>query len=441
MQKGNFLMIRKHFAGFAASALALAVSAQAFAGTVTTDGADIMIKTKGGLEVATTDKKFEFKIGGRLQADANSFDGFLTQNGNRADETFFRRARLEISGVAFTDWEYTFNRNFADEGVDDDWNELSLAYTGFDPVTLKLGRMDPNFGLEESTSSKWITAVERSTMYEIASWVNDHESGEGLRLETTLGDVFHGQIGGYRQDGNEDADGQNNTSIVARGVFAPIVSSDQVLHFGVNFATRKVEEGFRDRIRPRLSVRGTTEDAANGFRSVFSDMDLDGTDSVWGLEAAYMQGPFSIQGEYMTRQADGAGVAGGNDNDNDLEASGYNVQLAYTLTGESRGYKLDGGKFDKIKPENKALGAWEVFYRYDSLTVDETANVTGDMIAGVTADSVEPSAKVHTVGVNWYANEAVKVSANYIKVSADDMVNANGDDDGDAIALRAQYVF
>ncbi|MED5059676.1 porin, partial [Pseudomonas aeruginosa] len=44
-------MIRKHSLGFVASALALAVSAQAFAGTVTTDGADIVIKTKGGLEV------------------------------------------------------------------------------------------------------------------------------------------------------------------------------------------------------------------------------------------------------------------------------------------------------------------------------------------------------------------------------------------------------
>ena len=58
----------KHFAGFAASALALAISAQAFAGTVTTDGADIMIKTKGGLEVGTTDKAFSFKLGGRIQA-------------------------------------------------------------------------------------------------------------------------------------------------------------------------------------------------------------------------------------------------------------------------------------------------------------------------------------------------------------------------------------
>ena len=39
-------MIRKHSLGFVASALALAVSAQAFAGTVTTDGADIVIKTR-----------------------------------------------------------------------------------------------------------------------------------------------------------------------------------------------------------------------------------------------------------------------------------------------------------------------------------------------------------------------------------------------------------
>ena len=121
-------MIRKHFAGFAASALALAVSAQAFAGTVTTDGADLVIKTKGGLEVGTTDKEFSFKINGRLQTDADSFDGFYTKNGERADETYLRRARLEISGVAFTDWGYTFQRNFGDDSSN--WRELAIHYNG-----------------------------------------------------------------------------------------------------------------------------------------------------------------------------------------------------------------------------------------------------------------------------------------------------------------------
>jgi len=425
-------------AGFATSALALAVSAQAFAGTVTTDGADIVVKTKGGLEVATTDKEFSFKINGRLQADADSFDGFYTKNGNRADETYFRRARLELSGVAFTDWGYTFYRNFSDSASD--WQELAIHYNGWKPVQLSVGRIIPTFGLEEAVSSKWITAIERSAIYDLAPWLNSHENGEGIRLRTTLGDMFHGEVGGYRQNGNQDEDGQNNTSFVARGVFAPIVQDKQVLHFGLNYATREVEAGFDESIKSRLSVRGTTEDSVNGNRGTFGGAKLDGTDQAWGAEAAYMMGPFSIQGEYLARTADGDAVANGNDND--LEASGYNVQVAYTLTGESRSYKLDGGKFDKIKPENKQIGAWEVFYRYDDITVDETAVAPSNAgLLGLTANTAEASAKTHTVGVNWYANEAVKISANYLNTSVDDIVNANGDDDGDAISLRAQYVF
>ncbi|MGV8843642.1 MAG: OprO/OprP family phosphate-selective porin [Pseudomonas sp.] len=434
-------MIRKHSflgAAFAASTLAMAISAQVMAGTVTTDGADILVKTKGGLEVSTADKEFSFKVGGRIQADADSFDGFYTQNGNRADETYFRRARLEISGVAFTDWGYTFNRNFSDNASD--WDELSISYNGWKPVQLSVGRINPTFGLEEAVSSKWITAIERSAIYDLAPWVNSHEDGEGIRLRTTLGDMFHGEVGAYRQDGNQDVDGQNNTSFVARGVFAPIVQDNQVLHFGLNYATREVDAtSSLERIRPRLSVRGTSEDDVNGNRATFGAAQLDGTDQVWGAEAAYMMGPFSVQGEYMARTADGDAVANGNDND--LQASGYNVQVAYTLTGESRGYKLNGGKFDKIKPSDKKLGAWEVFYRYDDITVDDTAVLSGNATAGLTVDSIEASAKVHTLGVNWYANEAVKVSANYLTASVDDLQNGAGDDSGDAISLRAQYVF
>lgn len=441
-------MIRKHSfrgvgAGFLTSTLALAISAQAFAGTVTTDGADIVVKTKGGLEVATTDKQFSFKLGGRLQVDADSFDGFYTQNGNRADESYLRRARLEISGVAYEDFAYTFNRNFGDTGGDDDWDEASISYTGFKPVTLTIGRMDPTFGLEEAVSSKWITAIERSAIYDLAPWVNDHLNGEGVRLRTTLGNIFHGEAGVYRQDlGNgfsEDENGKNDHSFVARAVIAPIVQETQVLHFGLNYATRDVAEGFRERIRSRLSVRGTTEDETNGNRATYGDAFLDGDDRVWGAEAAYMVGPFSVQGEYLSRTAEGSEALNGNDND--LEASGYNVQLAYTLTGESRSYKLDGGKFDKIKPSNKQLGAWEVFYRFDSITVDETPRLPASAVAGLTVDSIEAGAKVHTLGVNWYANEAVKVSANYLKAAADDVENDEGDDDGDAVSLRLQYVF
>ena len=105
-------MMRKQFAGFAASALALAVSAQAMAGTVTTDGTDIVIKTKSGLEVATTDKQYSFKLGGRIQADFDQFDGFYTTNNDAGNEAYFRRAQLELGGN-YKDWRYQINYDLA----------------------------------------------------------------------------------------------------------------------------------------------------------------------------------------------------------------------------------------------------------------------------------------------------------------------------------------
>ncbi|MGT4700615.1 hypothetical protein PDB1_05832 [Pseudomonas aeruginosa] len=59
---------------------------------MTTDGADLDIKTKGGLEVATTDKEFSFQLGGRLQADYGRVDGYYTNNGYTAAAADVRRA-------------------------------------------------------------------------------------------------------------------------------------------------------------------------------------------------------------------------------------------------------------------------------------------------------------------------------------------------------------
>ncbi|WP_241151016.1 porin, partial [Pseudomonas viridiflava] len=67
----------------------------------------------------------------------------------------------------------------------------------------------------------------------------------------------------------------------------------------------------------------------------------------------------------------------------------------------------------------------------------------------VTLDDGDRDAKVHNLGVNWYANEAVKISATYVKASVDGVTNATGtaassrtgDDDGDGFIVRAQYAF
>lgn len=435
-------MIRKHFAGFAASALALAVSAQAFAGTVTTDGTDIMIKTKSGLEVTTTDKQYSFKLGGRIQADFDQFDGLYTTNNESANEAYFRRAQLELSGN-YKDWRYVANIDFGDKaGTKTKYDEVTMTYTGFAPINIKVGRFDPDYSLEKATSSKWVTAIERSSVLELASWTTDSEEGLGIQVNGTTAGMFYGSASVQQQDKGaylEDSDGKDVNSFFARGVFAPIVSDTEVLHFGLDYATRTYGGAgkYDGKIENRLGVRGVSENTTNSSAIVLGKSDAIGfdDDSVVGLEFAYMNGPISVQSEYLKRDLSGS------DNNGDREATGYNAQVAYTLTGESRVYKLDGGKFDTIKPADKVMGAWEVFYRYDDLSVEDDENL------GV-ANVDESSANVHTLGVNWYANEAVKLSLNYLMTKSDaETVSLQGrladatDDDGQAIALRAQYVF
>lgn len=437
-------MMRKQFAGFAASALALAVSAQAMAGTVTTDGTDIVIKTKSGLEVATTDKQYSFKLGGRLQADFDQFDGFYTKNNDAGNEAYFRRAQLELGGN-YKDWRYQINYDFSDKsGSSQKFDEATITYTGFSPVNIKIGRFDPDYSLEKATSSKWVTAIERSAVLDLASWTTDHEDGMGVQVNGTYGGMFYGSASVQQQDKGdylEDSDGKDVNSFFARGVIAPIVSETQVLHFGLDYATRTYggAKEFDGKIDSRLGVRGVDQGgSSNTGKVLLAGSDTTGfdDDNVVGLEFAYMYGPFSVQSEYLKRD-----LAGTDDN-GDREATGYNAQLAYTLTGESRAYKLDGAKFDTIKPIDKVNGAWEVFYRFDSLTVEDDDKNLG--VAGVD----ETTADIHTLGVNWYVNEAVKISANYLMTKSDkDTVAvqkraADADDDsGNALSLRAQYVF
>ncbi|MES2821227.1 MAG: OprO/OprP family phosphate-selective porin [Pseudomonadota bacterium] len=439
-------MIRKHSfmgAAFAASTLAMAISAQALAGTVTTDGADIVVKTKGGLEVATTDKAFSFKLGGRLQADYSRFDGLYTDNGETADAAYFRRAFVEISGVAYTDWAYALSYDFShNAGSSDDgyFDEASIAYNGFAPVSIKVGRFDPDFGLEKATSSKWVTAQERNAGYDLIDWANGHQNGMGVQLSSTLGSSVYLSGGLFTKD-NNDEDGDANKQVNLRGVFAPLHEAGNVLHLGLNMAVRDVSDSVVDsRFRSRLGMRGVetlggNDAGPNGNRPVLGGANNNAAgsyeqDSALGLEAAWAMGPLSLQGEYIMRE-----LQADSDAFQDIEGDAFYAQVAYTLTGEARGYKL--GKFDAIKPTNKQAGAWELFYRYDNLNVEDDNIVA----ASATREVGDSEAQVHNLGVNWYANEAVKISGVYVKAKADKVTNLNGEDDGDGFVVRAQYVF
>ena len=129
--KVNFL-----YAAIAATSLA---AAAAQAGTVSSDGADLVLKTKGGLQLSTVDKEYSVKVGGRIQYDYNRAE----LNGE-ADEDQFepRRARLFVSGN-IQDWSYKSQFNVDEGGAED----LYIRYNGWGKqAKVTVGRQKMPFG-------------------------------------------------------------------------------------------------------------------------------------------------------------------------------------------------------------------------------------------------------------------------------------------------------
>lgn len=389
--------------------LAAVMAAPALAGTVTSDGADIVVKTKGGLEVTTVDGDYGVKISGRMQLDYNTFDGVINEV---VDETgsdlFFRRARLEVKGKAKY-WGYTVSYNLTDGGSID---QLHASYNGWgDMVALTLGQQKESFGLADTGSSKWITGMERS----LPANAFDTGNSVGLRLHGAT-DLMGYSIGAFKE-GVDAEDNALNWGLTGRFVVRPVYSENAIVHLGVGYTMR---DGEFDAIDSRLGARGDVNKVEAGYDGIAGD-----EFEAFNVEAAAIFGSLHVMSEYFDGEISGAAGAP------ELEANGYYVTAGWILTGEQRAYKTGDGTFDKIKPANPG-GAWELFARYDFLDVSDTA--ANPLIAIDAGD-----ASTITAGVNWYATSGVKVALNYVHAETDEAIG--GEDSGDAIAVRMQYLF
>jgi len=396
-----------------AVAIAAVTAAAAQAGTVTTDGADIVIKTKGGIEAKTADGTASFKLGGRIQLDYNGYDGVINSvPGEDGSDIFFRRARLEVKGH-YHDWAYLMSYNLTDSGSID---QIHTTYQGWgDMAQLTFGQQKENFGLEDTGSSKWITAIERS----LPASAFDTGNNVGAKLHGANDFVTY-SAGIFKQDLDDEND--LDTAATARLVVRPMYGDDGLIHLGVGYTTR---DGEFTQLGSRLGVRGGDDGTAARIRGRYTGGAVADELEAWNGELAASFGPFHAMAEYFDGEISGANGAP------DIEADGYYVQAGYILTGESRSYKTGIGAFDKVKPSGPG-GAWEVFARYDELDVSDNNNLPPVQLIGDTGNTL-------TMGVNWYANELVKIAVNYVHAETDEEIG--GEDDGDAIVGRIQFAF
>ncbi len=367
------------------------------------------VASRGGIEVASDDGVYSFKLGGRIMWDTDTFDGALNRenDGETRFNSDLRRARLEMSGSLHEDWELVFDVNFQDEA---EIHAAGVTYTGWNVADIFVGRNKEPFGLEELTSSKAISTIERNYFTEATD--TDSQTNFGVRLDGYTGHVGW-SVGLFNPSGNpRNEDGGDRLAPTGRIFGAPINRDGRVLHLGAAYTDRNLDT-------PELA-RGFGLDIAEAGGELNSSSILIDEDRQWGLEGLYMDGPFSLQGELFNRDMQGAGGPDGEVNHQYLLAT-------WTLTGESRGYKAEQGIPDMVKPSG-ARGAVELVAKVDRIRFEVDGQPDQDVNG-------------YLVGANWYPNRNVKLMLNVIRVNSDGVVGAGEDDDATVVSTRLQVAF
>ena len=374
--------------------------------------------------------------------------------GNLEDGEFFRRIRPFLEGTLWETYEYRLilameNLNSTVTGLDEFWVAVNkLPVIG----TIRVGHVKDAIGLEGdmTASSRCMTFMERSSYSETIErnenfvtgvWFhNAYLDDRTTYTFTMFKDDVGASTGAFFGDGQWgwqgrltalplwDCDGRTYMHVGLSGGWRNGASNDAVSPLRT----------FQFRARPEL--RDDTPAGfgpanipnANSNRMVDTGVIAARQDYLMGLEFLYVRGPLSVQAEYgwsFLNHAIGVAPAGLVLNPaifpphNYAFEGGY-VQLAYTLTGESRAYDKKGGTLNReyfgkrgpftnawfVRDEdghlNWGLGAWEVAARYSYVDLNDGSSKT-NLIRGGRMSGV-------TVGLNWYLNNNISWSFDYV---------------------------
>jgi len=365
----------------------------------------------GSATVTSDDGGFSTTIGGRIMVDAWAVDRDNDGTPSGKSGTEFRRARLFISGTMYDNWFYKGQYDFAGNGVS--MKDAYIGYKGFDAFSIKIGNFKQPSSLEELTSSKYITFMERALPVE--AFAVSRRIGLGIYNHSKH---FNWAASIYGQGPGSEADNSEGYGAGARVAWSPINEKGSVIHLGASANYEEANDtGLR--FRSHMENHGTSRYLDTGGIPGAEDA------TKYGLEAAAVFGPFSVQGEYFLTQtsAQAAGV-------DDPEFDGYYAFASWFLTGESRAYKK--GAFGRVSPKSivgkGGSGAWELAARYSY------ANLEDGGINGGEESNI-------TIGLNWYATKYVRFMANYVMVDSDPIEGTNVDDKPNIIQARAQIDF
>lgn len=367
--------------------------------------------------------KYSFSNGTEIAASANfAYDvvdfggdnGYDTPATRLKDDGHYRRREFGAILRKKDVFDLAVNYDFESKL----WLDVALrletkAWFGKDYGRIRVGYFKTPVSLESNGASRATQLMEYSAASQAIF------EGRRTGVEWSLDRPKYGVALSYFF-GN-DLQGDNpGTTAGGRVFWTPIREKDKVVHLGL---TGSVENphGWTDgrgvHFDPSVRFRSRPQNGLTPTRLVDSG-NLGFLDKTVrsGFEAVWIDGQFSLQGEYLRATAERE------DGRRDFTADGFYITGSWVATGETRPYS--NGNIGNIKPSH-SYGAVEFITRYGELDLNDRG------VAGGRQRDL-------TLGVNWFLTSHFKFQANYVKVSADRGLFSA---DPDVVEFRAQLMF
>jgi phosphate-selective porin OprO/OprP len=390
----------------------------------------------------TDDKRNCVALTGRLQFDAGGYNYHPNSGATNPQQANngvnARRARIGVLGTFQNDWDYTLILDFG--GTQDNTAAIENAfvtYKGIKGLYIEGGYLDVPHTLDETTGSFNIMFMERAAPQIIATNIasGDNRAAFGVRSNGDwwwAGSYVTGPLSGFPHNT------RSPVGATARGVVVPINNAYGSLLLGADAAflfdtgqspgalpgTHNLTT-LNDRIEVRI------DPGTNALLNTGTIANVSGA-RVLSAEAAGQVGSFYAQGEffdYTVSRFNGM---------SDLRFNGGYAQASYVLTGEHRTYNPVAGAYGTISPKRPVewstggFGAWELAARFSLVNLNDQ-----DVFGGELRNT--------TVGLNWYVNNNIRFTFNWIhgEVRKFAPLPANTDLGAryDVFAMRTQVYF
>ena len=426
---------------------------------------------------------WSFKVRGRLQYDtayAGKPDNYVA-NRNLGFNSRVRRLRIGAEGTLPGQFGYKFDFDFNHAAVG--FGDVYLYYAPKNaPIRIQLGNQEPLTGIEQMTSSNFVSFIERTQGND--AFLNNRRLGAtiGIASKDNRARFTVGAFTAHSIDASVDNDGY---ILATRGTYSPEVGKG-FIHLGANAQYRKFQSNDNGAVSNSLGAPSTNQIARYRARPFLQTTDVRFVDTgsfaaksdyIVGVEAfgVFKSLHFGGEAQMIHVNSYSAGdvrtgldaFAGGSavtPTDDPTFFTG-NFEIGYFLTGETRGYK--NGLFDRtkvLKPFDKGgSGAIQIIGRIDYLDLDSNRlknGVTNNFANGTTTLAA-PSARLarggkqtgYLAGLTWIPTDYVRFLLNYIHTEVEGgplaattkPLSTNAIDNRkystDSVALRAQVDF